>query len=955
MRIRALIALACLCLVVPFAFAQTTGSASGVARDKDGAPLAGATVTITGAQIPRGRTAATLSDGAFKFTALTPGSYHITVELTGMGKFEQDVIVELGKDTEVRPVVRMTAEAQVTVTAATPQIDTKSTDISKVTSKETFEKLPLARTFTGTFQLAPGVAENNSSAPNAGGFRQDNTFLYDGVNITNPFFGDLYQDFSELDIQEVSITRGGVTSEFGRTGGFVVNAVTKSGTNNLHGEARFEYQPTSFSAVSRDPTLTSKIEKFSPGADLSGPIWRDHIFGYGSANFLRQTQKERVNNLGAVPDGTSDINEYFGKLTGNPAPNHLIDASFRYRGIQGANASIGATTAPSAGDNPKTIDRVIVGSWFWTFNSKMSFEARYNHNEDNNSVSPNTFIPFKTPFNAAQPYLVGSFITNTVSRTGQTFIFPPANSTGQRIGGSDLARNDQNFIRDEFRIQSSYLASFFGATHDIRAGFTYSVNREELNRAADGWGTITVVDTATTGTCSPTGNPNGGRPCYRARYTTPGTQISDSKTYGVFLQDQMTWDSLTINAGVLVNEDYYIPNGGGAFDFIRGDPKTPGNGLTIPSCKTAPAGAPACSYKARIDIPWSKQFQPRVGIAYEIDKNAHDKAYVNYARYDNMDNQSLARAAAPIRLGRTDSFINITTGVVIQEITRANQNGKLVIPGIKPTYTDEFIAGYQRPLGGGWSTSLWGMYRNTKNIIEDFTANPVYPNPPTSNSGSAPDFRYGNIPGFRRYKAATIEARKTSGNWTADASYTLSRLDGNWDLEQGGTSLFYSSSYVGDGPGLFPTDPNQSGPELGDRTHIAKLFGTYEFPTRTSVGGYLRFQSGRPWEARGIDAVNGVALLPIEPKGSRRLDSWTNFDLSVSQTIPLGPANLRIAATALNLFNAQPVLTVNQSYCNTQPCLVKDLVPASNVNVNFGKATTYAPPRRVIVTAAVTY
>ncbi len=59
--------------------------------------------------------------------------------------------------------------------------------------------------------------------------------------MTNPFFGDLYQDFAELDIQEVNITRSGVTADNGRTGGFIVNGVTKSGTNNFHGEARLEY------------------------------------------------------------------------------------------------------------------------------------------------------------------------------------------------------------------------------------------------------------------------------------------------------------------------------------------------------------------------------------------------------------------------------------------------------------------------------------------------------------------------------------------------------------------------------------------------------------------------------------------------------------------------------------------------------------------------------------------
>ena len=66
--------------------------------------------------------------------------------------------------------------------------------------------------------------------------------------------------------------------------------------------------------------------------------------------------------------------------------------------------------------------------------------------------------------------------------------------------------------------------------------------------------------------------------------------------------------------------------------------------------------------------------------------------------------------------------------------------------------------------------------------------------------------------------------------------------------------------------------------------------------------------------------VNGVDLLPIEPSGSRRLSSWTNFDLLVAQRIPMGPANVRIEARLLNVFNSQPALTVNQDFCNSSPC-----------------------------------
>ena len=170
MRLRSLlVAFACLALVAPLAVAQTTGEISGVVRGSDGAPLPGATVTITGPQMPTGRSSTTLSDGAFRFKDLPPGTYHLKASISGMGAFDQDVVVALVKATDVHPVLRATARESVEITAALPLVDTKASDVSVVTTKDTIEKLPLGRTFTGTFQLAPGVAENNSSAPNAGG------------------------------------------------------------------------------------------------------------------------------------------------------------------------------------------------------------------------------------------------------------------------------------------------------------------------------------------------------------------------------------------------------------------------------------------------------------------------------------------------------------------------------------------------------------------------------------------------------------------------------------------------------------------------------------------------------------------------------------------------------------------------------------------------------------------
>ena len=101
MRFRSLlIAVACLALVVPLATAQTTGSVSGVVKDKDGSPVPGATVTISGPQLPRGQSTNTRSDGAFKFSALLPGSYQLRAEL--LSEADEPRVLQLGESLPAR-------------------------------------------------------------------------------------------------------------------------------------------------------------------------------------------------------------------------------------------------------------------------------------------------------------------------------------------------------------------------------------------------------------------------------------------------------------------------------------------------------------------------------------------------------------------------------------------------------------------------------------------------------------------------------------------------------------------------------------------------------------------------------------------------------------------------------------------------------------------------------------
>jgi hypothetical protein len=202
--------------------AQERGSVRGIVKDTDGNTLEGATVSITGSLLPQGREYVTKKDGVFLFQGVPPGTYTVLITHPQMMDYAVEVMVTVDRQTTVN--VSMSAvgriSEEITVQAVSPVIDLKSTEISASWQKDLVEKLPIGRSYASLFQLAPGVADNRDFAPNAGGNKQDNVYLYDGSNITNPLFGYLGANFSEMDIQEVNIKRG-ISAEFGWAAGMV--------------------------------------------------------------------------------------------------------------------------------------------------------------------------------------------------------------------------------------------------------------------------------------------------------------------------------------------------------------------------------------------------------------------------------------------------------------------------------------------------------------------------------------------------------------------------------------------------------------------------------------------------------------------------------------------------------------------------------------------------------------
>ncbi len=882
------------------ALAQETGSISGTVAADDGSPLPGATVTVRGDLLPAGRTTASGDDGGFSFQRLLPGTYQVTGELSGLGSITRDVVVALGKDTQVALTVAPAMAEEISVTAAVPVVDVKSTEVASNFRHEQIEGLPIPRTYKGLFELAPGVSENNRPAPNAGGSRMDNTYLLDGINITNPHFGDILPNVTELDIDEVSIKRGAVTAEYGRMGGMVVNAVTKSGTNQLKGEARIEYQPADWAADSELSTLQNTTDREAFGLALGGPVLRDRLWWYGSFSQPTLTETDRVNSLGRVPDRDQETDEFFAKVTASPLANHQLAGSYRTRDTTTENSGIGANVHPSAGSNDSTDYVLATLGWTWLLSPNSFVEVKANHNKEENSTDPVSDLGYRPAFNAARPDQVGRF-TTTADR-----IVGGANAAGQIVGGADLAINDQDFERDEIRATFQTFQEWFGLSHDLRFGVTYDENLERLERRANGWGTISwsAATQRFTATYVSEQPPHTGR----------------GESMGVFVQDQVTVnDRTTLTAGVLVNHDDYYGEGLGA---------TPGTKTKVKI----------------LTFDWDQQIQPRLGIAYVPRRAVGDKLYANFGRYYNTENKSLVRAASPTRIFTTRATFD-AAGNLISEVPAANTQNKKVDAGIDPQYTDEFILGYATPLGA-WSLEVWGMYRESGDIMEDVSADGL---------GNGP-FRIAQLPdAYREYQAVTLEvARAPRGsflNLALAGSYTWSELSGNWDIDFGGNSPFHNSSFIQDGPGVLITD-NRDGLLRGDRTHVAKVFATIEPLPRWTVGSYVRFQSGGAWEARGVPSPlvsSSSHFRYLERAGSRRMEDWLNVNLLTSYTFDLGIAELELEAAMTNVFDEQVELAVDDRLI-----LGRSIdTPNPTFNAAFGTPTELSPPRALVLSAIV--
>jgi hypothetical protein len=310
-----LLALAALTQVIQAQTQITTGTIQGTVTDANGAAVPDADVEVKNLGTNATRTTATDEQGRFIVLSLQPGVYNVTVAKSGFATLVAEK-AELTVGQALNLVLSMKVsqvQETVTVTAA-PTIDTTKTESSTTLNELAVSTTPiLGRKFEDLLTLTPGVSvvqgPDGDEITFAGQRGVFNNVSLDGGDYNNGFFGEqLGGQRAAIDIpldavKEFQVVATGATAEFGRTAGGIINVISKSGTNDLHGSLFHFQRLEGLTANTSDGKPLTDFRREQFGGTIGGPIRKDKAFFFGSFEGIRErlTRANLSEQVGTTP------------------------------------------------------------------------------------------------------------------------------------------------------------------------------------------------------------------------------------------------------------------------------------------------------------------------------------------------------------------------------------------------------------------------------------------------------------------------------------------------------------------------------------------------------------------------------------------------------------------------------------------------------------------------------
>jgi len=369
-----------LLLVSATLFAQgTTGTLTGNVTT-EGAPLPGATVTITSPALQGSRTTVTNENGAYNFPALPPGQYTVKFELEGLDPVTKTVAVGLAQSARSDAAMGVSAVTEaITVTAAAPTA-LETTAVSTNFTAETIDNLPVARTLGGTLDLAPGVSNDGAGGPIITGAPSYNIlYLVNGAVVNDNIRGQPESVYIEDAVEETTVLTGNVSAEYGRFTGGVVSAITKSGGNEFSGSFRTNITNDDWTNKTPFPGEADPIDKnnYVYEATLGGRIIRDRLWFFGAGRTSETTGSASTFGTNIPYATKTEEDRYEGKLTGQITPKHSVVASYLDREIAQFNNRFGSIVDLDSLDDRTLPNTLTAFSYNGILTSNFLLEAQY--------------------------------------------------------------------------------------------------------------------------------------------------------------------------------------------------------------------------------------------------------------------------------------------------------------------------------------------------------------------------------------------------------------------------------------------------------------------------------------------------------------------------------------------------------------------------------------------------
>ncbi|MBA3765454.1 MAG: TonB-dependent receptor [Acidobacteria bacterium] len=287
---------------IVMAQSSTDGAIGGVVEDPQGAVVTNASVTIRNEATSKEATGTSDSEGRFRIVQLQPGNYTVTINAQGFGAYsQQNVVVEVGRVTSLDVSLAVgQATGTVEVTAEAPVINTAQQDFSTNINPISINELPInGRRASDFVRLTPGVTPEGDFGLNS--FRGISSLLnnntLDGTDNNNGFFSEergrtrIQYSFSQAAVREFQVNTSNYSAEYGRAAGGVINTVSKSGTNDFHGQLFYYIRDSKFGARNPSATLPTLVNgifvntAIKPedrrqqfGGAIGGPIVKNKAF-----------------------------------------------------------------------------------------------------------------------------------------------------------------------------------------------------------------------------------------------------------------------------------------------------------------------------------------------------------------------------------------------------------------------------------------------------------------------------------------------------------------------------------------------------------------------------------------------------------------------------------------------------------------------------------------------------